>query len=132
MSTSLLYHGFGIRGCRYLKTDYTEGRVIFTLEQKLEGCRCAACDSGDVRPKGRVERDFRTLPIGHKQVIVHNHPSASTIWHRPSISARFFAAWPSFEHRHVRKQTDNSPHVSVAELPRRIRVFRGITARAHE
>jgi transposase len=70
MSTSLLYHGFGIRGYRYLKTDYREGRVIFTVEQKLEDCRCAACGSTKVRPKGRVERDLRTLPIGRKQVLV--------------------------------------------------------------
>lgn len=70
MSTSLLYHGFGVRGYRYLRTDYVEGRVIFSVEQKLEDCRCAACGSADVRPKGRVERDFRTLPIGRKQVTV--------------------------------------------------------------
>jgi hypothetical protein len=25
MSTSLLYHGFGIRGYRYAKTEYLEG-----------------------------------------------------------------------------------------------------------
>lgn len=70
MSTSLLYHGFGIRGYRYLKTDYVGGRVVFTIEQKLKDCRCAACGSADVRPKGRVERDFHTLPIGRKQVTV--------------------------------------------------------------
>lgn len=70
MSTSLLYHGFGIRGYRYLKTEYVEGRVIFTVEQNLAGCRCAACGSAEVRPKGRVERDLRGLPIGRKQVTV--------------------------------------------------------------
>jgi transposase len=70
MSTSLLYHGFGVRGYRYVRTDYVGGRVIVAVEQKLEGCRCAACGSADVRPRGRVEREFRTLPIGRKQVIV--------------------------------------------------------------
>ena len=33
MSTSLLYHAFGIRGYRYVRTDYLEGEVIFTIEQ---------------------------------------------------------------------------------------------------
>lgn len=73
MSTSLLYHGFGIRGYRYLKTEYVGGQVIFTVEQKLEDCRCAACGSAEVRPKGRVERDLRALPIGRKQVTVRAH-----------------------------------------------------------
>jgi hypothetical protein len=38
MSTSLLYHGFGIRGYRYVRTDYFEGEVVFTIEQDLS-CR---------------------------------------------------------------------------------------------
>ena len=34
MSTSLLYHGFGIRGYHYVKTAYEDGQVIFTIGQK--------------------------------------------------------------------------------------------------
>ena len=33
MSTSLLYHGFGVRGYRYARTDFLEGEVVFTIEQ---------------------------------------------------------------------------------------------------
>ena len=33
MSTSLLYHGFGIRGYRYVRTEYIEGAVVFTIVQ---------------------------------------------------------------------------------------------------
>ena len=33
MSTSLLYHAFGVRGYRYRKTDYIEGSVVFTIER---------------------------------------------------------------------------------------------------
>ena len=29
MSTSLLYHGFGIRGYEYTRTDFVSGKVIF-------------------------------------------------------------------------------------------------------
>jgi len=36
MSTSLLYHGFGIRGYAYVKTEYEGGRVKFTICQKVE------------------------------------------------------------------------------------------------
>ena len=70
MSTSLLYHAFGVRGYRYVKTDYVGGEVRVTVEQNLNGCRCAACGSAHVRPKGRIERRFRTLPIGRRPVIL--------------------------------------------------------------
>ena len=64
MSTSLLYHAFGTRGYRYVRTAYTEGQVIFTLRQEPGTCRCSACGSADVVSRGHVERRFRTLPIG--------------------------------------------------------------------
>ena len=31
MSTSLLYHAFGIQGYRYVRTAYVQGQTIFTL-----------------------------------------------------------------------------------------------------
>jgi len=34
MSTSLLCHGFGIRGYQYVKTAYEAGRVTFTIRQE--------------------------------------------------------------------------------------------------
>ena len=37
MSTSLLYHAFGIRGYHYRRTDYHDGQTIFT------GCRVFGC-----------------------------------------------------------------------------------------
>lgn len=70
MSTSLLYHGFGIRGYRYRKTDYIEGRIVFHVAQEPDTCRCSACGSSDVAPRGQVERVFRSLPIGGKPVTV--------------------------------------------------------------
>jgi hypothetical protein len=33
MSTSLLYHGFGIRGYEYVRTEYRAGEVTFTIRQ---------------------------------------------------------------------------------------------------
>src|ERR1019366_7041513 len=66
MSTSLLYHGFSIRGYKYVRTEYQGGEVIFTIRQNLQSCRCEACGSHDVRPRGHVERRFRSLPIGSR------------------------------------------------------------------
>jgi hypothetical protein len=64
MSTSLLYHAFGIRGYRYVRTDYRDGEIVFTIAQDLETCRCSACGSRDVQPKGRIVREFRAMPRG--------------------------------------------------------------------
>jgi len=64
MSISLLYHAFGIRGYQYVRTNYTEGQVVFTICQEPQTCRCSACGSGDVLSRGHVERRFRSLPIG--------------------------------------------------------------------
>jgi transposase len=70
MSTSLLYHGFGIRGYEYVRTTYQEGQVLFTIEQPLKSYRCSACGAHDVRPRGRQERLFRSLPIGRRSTMV--------------------------------------------------------------
>lgn len=68
MSTSLLYHGFGIRGYRYTRTEYVEGKVIFHIEQPREQLCCAACGSAKIVLRGHQDRLFRHVPIGTKQV----------------------------------------------------------------
>jgi transposase len=70
MSTSLLYHGFGVRGYEYVRTEYRAGQVHFTIRQPRKALRCPACGSRDVRPHGTVERRYRTVPIGSKPVFV--------------------------------------------------------------
>ena len=70
MSTSLLYHAFGIRGYRYVRTDYPDGQVIFTIRQESKTCRCSACGSTQVQSRGHVERRFRSLPIGSRTTAV--------------------------------------------------------------
>jgi transposase len=70
MSTSLLYHAFGIRGYDYVRTDYQGGEVIFTISQDPGDCRCASCGSREVMSRGHVERRFRSLPIGGRATTV--------------------------------------------------------------
>jgi transposase len=70
MSTSLLDHAFGIRGYEYTRTDYQDGQVIFTIHQESKTCRCSACGSPRVQSRGRVERRFRTVPIGSRATFV--------------------------------------------------------------
>jgi transposase len=70
MSTSLLYHAFGIRGYHYRRTDYRDGQAIFTIQQEPQTCRCSACGSAEVRHRGTVQRRFRTVPIGSRPTAV--------------------------------------------------------------
>jgi transposase len=70
MSTSLLYHAFGIRGYEYTRTDYQGGQTIFTIHQDPATCRCSACGSTRVHSRGRVERRFRAVPIGSRATFV--------------------------------------------------------------
>lgn len=70
MSTSLLYHGFGVRGYRHCRTDYINGEVIFTIEQDRSKLRCPTCGSARVQSRGEKLRLFRTVPIGGKPVFV--------------------------------------------------------------
>ena len=70
MSTSLLYHGFGICGYRYVRTEYIEGGVVFTIVQDPKTCRCPACGGRNIILKGGVMRRFRGLPIGSKKVTI--------------------------------------------------------------
>ena len=71
MSTSLLYHAFGIRGYIYTRTAFVGGTIHFAIDQGKKPLCCSACGSSAVHPRGRTERTFRTLPIGRKPVVIH-------------------------------------------------------------
>lgn len=70
MSTSLLYHAFGVRGYQYVRTEYEGGQILFTIRQPPEHWSCPACGSRDVIGRGVVERRLRTIPIGQRPVSV--------------------------------------------------------------
>ena len=66
MSTSLLFHAFGLTDQEYLKTEYKNGAVYFHIQTKEKKLICSACGSKNVIRKVCVERVFRTIPIGLK------------------------------------------------------------------
>jgi transposase len=68
MSTSLLYHAFGVRGYCYVNTDYSHGAVTFTIDQPRPSFRCPVCGSDDVNRRGQTPRRFRAVSIGSKPV----------------------------------------------------------------
>src|SRR5579862_1977000 len=70
MSTSLLYHAFGIVGYQYCSQQFLEGKVFFQIEQPRERLRCSQCHGEDVWVRGHEVRTFRTVPIGSKPTFV--------------------------------------------------------------
>jgi len=68
MSTSLLYHGFGLTDYDYVNTKYQGGALTFTIKHKPFSLRCPECRSRKVKRRGTISRLFRTLPIGGKAV----------------------------------------------------------------
>ena len=68
MSTSLLYHGWGVRGYRCVATAYQQGTVCFSVEQDADTFGCSHCGSRQVMKSGQIRRRFRSLPIGGKRV----------------------------------------------------------------
>lgn len=72
MSTSILYHCFGVvgRGMRHIRTRFEKGCTIFRIEQDRTTYRCSHCGSRNVKKKGAVSRMWRTLPIGLRPTFI--------------------------------------------------------------
>jgi transposase len=70
MSTSLLYHAFGLVGYHYVNQTFEGGKVTFRIEQPRERHRCSVCGSAEVWDQGGIEREFQAVPIGAKPVVL--------------------------------------------------------------
>lgn len=72
MSTSLLYHAWGLRGYRHQRTRFVNGNIIFTVQPPATDLRCSCCNSRAVRREGSVTRQWRTTPVGGKPVFIES------------------------------------------------------------
>jgi len=71
MSTSILYHAFGIRDVKYRSTRFEGGEIIFEAVMKRKLARCPNCRSRKVIYKGSRTRELRMVPIGGKKTWLH-------------------------------------------------------------
>jgi transposase len=119
MSTSLLYHGFGIRGYRYVRTDYFEGEVMFTIEQERDTLRCSACGSEQVTRHGGETRLFRSLPIGNRntQVLLQIPRVECRACHRTrQVAIDFAEPRRHYTHAFERYVLDLSRHMTIKDV----------------
>ena len=70
MTSSELYHGYGLEGYRTVATRFQNGRIIFEVESTRPP-RCAQCGNVNVIGRGRCLREFKAPPLGHKKVLIH-------------------------------------------------------------
>lgn len=68
MSTSFIYHAFGLQGYDYVRQSFIAGSVILWIRPKAKLIRCPRCKSFKVIKRGSAERWLRTVPIGFKPV----------------------------------------------------------------
>lgn len=85
MSTSLLYHGFMIRGYEYQRIEYLSGSIVFTIKQARDRLGCPCCGSDNVHQRGHRWRLYRSLPIGGKPVWIE--------FEIPRVSCQDCGAW---------------------------------------
>lgn len=70
MSTSLLYHTWGIRGYVYRHTRYEDGGTVFSVVQEESSLRCSCCSSRHVKKRGTTNRTFKTTPVGNRAISI--------------------------------------------------------------
>jgi transposase len=70
MSTSFLYHTFGLVGYIYVKTEYRQGQVLIYICKHPGRLRCPECDSHLLTLRGSTTRKFKSIPIGGKKVVL--------------------------------------------------------------
>lgn len=73
MSTSILYHGFGIRDYQYKRSYFAEGKIVFSIAKDPLSLRCPCCKTRHVNRRGSTLRCLQTLPIGRKHVYIALH-----------------------------------------------------------
>lgn len=70
MSTSILYHAFGLKGIEYRATHFVADRIIFSAEMNDQWVRCPQCGCRDTSFKGQKRRWFYMSPIGRKKCML--------------------------------------------------------------
>jgi transposase len=68
MSTSFLYHAFGLPGYDYVRQEFVGGNIFLHVRPKGTLVCCPCCRSRNVVHRGVSERWLRTVPVGFKPV----------------------------------------------------------------
>ena len=70
MSTSFMYHALGLIGYQFLKTIFESSKIYFHIRKHPGKLRCPDCNSTNIKLKGTITRNFKSIPMGTKQIIL--------------------------------------------------------------
>ncbi len=119
MSTSLLYHRFGIVGYRYVRQTFEPGMTTFRIEQPRERLRCSHCGSADVWAQGGVERFFHGLPIGNRPTFIELKVPRVLCLHcgrTRQVQVNFAAPKKHYTHAFARYALDLLRHMTIQDV----------------
>jgi len=125
MSTSLLYHGWGLRGYRHVATDYVQGATVFRVRQNGDALCCGNCGGSNVMRQGVVVRRFRTLPIGRKAVWLElpvQRLWCATCNKTRQVKLAFADERRSYTHSFERYALDLSRHTTIQDVAQHLGV----------
>lgn len=71
MTTSSLFHIFGMYNQEIISTKYISGEVICKVQTKRNKLQCSSCKSRNVLKAGTVFRELKAVPIGFKPIKIH-------------------------------------------------------------
>jgi transposase len=125
MSTSLLYHGWGLRGYHFLGTRYEAGTIHFRVQQNPATFRCGHCGSRSVMKSGQVARCFRSLPVGGRPVWIEL--SVQRLWCATCCKTRqvpiaFADERRGYTHTFERYVLELSRHMTIKDVARHLGV----------
>jgi transposase len=125
MSTSLLYHAWGLRGYRLEATEFVQGATVFRVRQNPDALCCGHCGGRNVMRQGVVVRQFRAVPIGRKpvwlQVPVQRLWCASCGKTR-QVKLAFADERRSYTHGFERYALDLGRHMTILDVARHLGV----------
>jgi transposase len=125
MSTSLLYHGFGVVGYDYVRTRYEGRNITFTIRHKREKLRCPVCRGRRVMMRGTTKRQFRTVPVGSRAVFFALEVQRVGCLRCGSVrQASLGFADPRFSYTHAfeRYALELSKHMTIQDVARHVGV----------
>jgi len=123
MSTSLLYHGWGLRGYRYVASSFDHGVIGFKVEQDPATLQCSQCGCRNIMKSGVVTRRFRSLPIGSKAVWIEL--PVQRLWCSDCGKVRqakvgFASPRRSYTHAFERYVLELSRHMTIQDISRHL------------
>lgn len=68
MTTSSLFHVFGLRNQELISTKYIKGETICKVKTKKDKLQCSSCNSRNIKKAGTVFREFKAVPVGFKPI----------------------------------------------------------------